>query len=63
MLDGTVENYEKEANILALNRIYNDHLESYCNACRRKIEMFVKVQHVNYNRLSIEKEVWKRMSL
>lgn len=32
MLDGTVENYEKEANILALNRIYNDHLESYCNA-------------------------------
>lgn len=63
MLDGTVENYEKEANILALNRIYNDHLESYCNACQRKIEMFVKVKYVNYNRLSIEKEVWKRMNL
>ena len=34
--ENPVENYEKEANILALNRIYNDHLESYCNACQRK---------------------------
>lgn len=60
MLDGTVENYEKEANILALNRIYNDHLESYCNACQRKNRdvcqsEICKLQQAEYRKGSLEK--------
>ena len=52
--------YEKEANILALNRIYNDHLESYCNACQRKNRdvcqsEICKLQQAEYRKGSLEK--------
>lgn len=36
ILDQSVENYDEEANILTLNRLYNDYLERFCNTCHRE---------------------------
>jgi hypothetical protein len=36
ILDQSVENYDEEANILTLNRQYNDYLERFCNTCHRE---------------------------
>lgn len=60
LLDGEIENYEKEANILALNRRYNDYLESYCNACQRKNRdvcrsTTCKLQQAEYRKGILEK--------
>lgn len=61
LLDETVENNEKEANILALNRLYNDRLEKYCNICQRKNNddcqnTICKLQRSEYRKGILEKK-------
>lgn len=61
ILDETIENDEQEANVLALRRIYNEHLESYCNMCHRNNEdncqsSVCKLQQPEYRKEMLEKE-------
>lgn len=59
-LDGAIENNEQEANILALKRINNNHLEEYCHMCQRNNDdicrsTVCKIQQPEYRKEILEK--------
>ena len=65
LLDSEIENDEKEANVLALKRLYNDYLENYCNICQdlsKKdcCDISCKLKQSDYIKGILEKEEFIR---
>ncbi len=59
LLDGSIEKYEEEANVLALIRMYDERLEQYCSICHEGDSCQkenCKLQLPNYRRNTLERE-------
>lgn len=66
ILDDSLSEYETEANVLALRRLYDDHLSQYCrlickNRCLDSAVSECKLQQVEYRKNDLEKNDFIKM--